>query len=152
MKLAEALALRADAQKRIQQLRERLTRSVKVQEGEQPPENPQDLLAELNSVLGQYRTLMQQINRTNAQTPFRDGQTLTDALAERDALAVERAVLHQVVETAAGQNFRYGRSEIKYISTVDVAALQKRVDELARRYRELDTAIQQMNWNVDLIE
>lgn len=152
MKLAEALVLRADAQKRIQQLRERLTRSAKVQEGEQPPENPQDLLAELDGVLAQYRALIQQINRTNAQTPFRGGQTLTDALAERDTLALERGVLHLVIETAAGQNFRYGRSEIKYVSTVDVAALQKRVDDLARRYRELDTAIQQMNWNVDLIE
>ena len=37
MKLAEALIQRADCQKRIAQLRQRLTRSAKVQEGEQPP-------------------------------------------------------------------------------------------------------------------
>ena len=47
MRLAEALILRADSQKRIEQLRERLTRSAKVQEGEQPPENPEDLIRDL---------------------------------------------------------------------------------------------------------
>ncbi len=51
MKLAEALILRADAQKRIQQLRERLNRSAKTQEGELPPEDPQELLAELERVV-----------------------------------------------------------------------------------------------------
>jgi len=37
MKLAEALVLRADVQKRIAQMRERLRQSGLVQEGEQPP-------------------------------------------------------------------------------------------------------------------
>ena len=45
MKLAEALVLRADVQKRIEQLRNRLRQSALVQEGETPPENPQELLA-----------------------------------------------------------------------------------------------------------
>ncbi len=36
MKFAEALILRADRQKRIEQLRERLVSSAKVQEGEKP--------------------------------------------------------------------------------------------------------------------
>ena len=46
MKLAEILVLHADVQKRIAQMRERLKQSALVQEGEQPPENPQELLAE----------------------------------------------------------------------------------------------------------
>jgi hypothetical protein len=45
MKLSEALILRADCQKRIQQLRERLERSAKVQEGETPFEEPQALIS-----------------------------------------------------------------------------------------------------------
>ena len=47
MKLAEALVLRADVQKRIRQMQSRLNQSALVQEGEQPPEDPQALLAEL---------------------------------------------------------------------------------------------------------
>ena len=44
MKLAEALSIRKDLQKRIEQLKSRLENTVKVQEGEQPAENPEDLL------------------------------------------------------------------------------------------------------------
>jgi len=48
MKLAEALILRADCQKRLAQLQQRLARSAVIQEGEAPPENPQVLIAEVN--------------------------------------------------------------------------------------------------------
>ena len=44
----------------------------------------------------------------------------------------------------------YSRSEIKILSTVDVAALQKQVDELARQIRQLDTTLQGANWQTDL--
>ena len=41
MKLAEALNIRADLKKKILQLKERLLRNSKVQEGEEPSENPE---------------------------------------------------------------------------------------------------------------
>lgn len=152
MKLAEALILRADAQKRLQQLRERLIRSAKVQEGETPPENPQELLVELDRVLSEFNDLVKRINRTNVATQFDETRTLTDALADRDTLALERHALQELINTTAAPQFRYGRAEIRYISTVDVAVLQKRVDDLARRYRELDSAIQSANWLVEVVE
>jgi hypothetical protein len=40
MKLAEALNARADAQKRLQQIRQRVQASARHQEGEEPPEDP----------------------------------------------------------------------------------------------------------------
>ena len=43
MKLAEALILRADCQKRIAQLKSRLLTNAKVQEGDAPAEPPQEL-------------------------------------------------------------------------------------------------------------
>lgn len=152
MKLAEALIHRADAQKRIHQLRERLSRNVRIQEGETPSEDPQELLTELRRTITEFTRLVKQINRTNAVTVFGDGLTLTDALAERDGLALERNTLTALANEAAQQEFRYGRSEIKFVLMVNVAELQKRIDDLAKRYRELDTAIQQANWNIDLIE
>jgi hypothetical protein len=154
MKLAEALILRADAQKRIQQLRERLARSARVQEGEQPTENPQELLDELGRALETLRDMVKRINRTNAVTLFVDGVTLTDALADRDALALERGVLDGLIQAAAGQQARmypYVVTE-KTFRTVNVADIQKRADALARDYRDLDSRIQAMNWNVDLLD
>jgi len=43
MKLAEALILRADIQKRIEQLKSRLADNAKGQEGENPSEEPKAL-------------------------------------------------------------------------------------------------------------
>jgi hypothetical protein len=152
MKLAEALVLRADLQKRLAQMRVRLSQSALVQEGEQPPENPGELLTELEQILGQLQDLIARINKTNLQTSLPDGTILTDALAQRDILSLHHSVINGLVETASNRIERYGRSEIRKLSTVDVAALRRQMDELARQRRELDTAIQATNWTTDLPE
>ncbi len=54
MKLAEALANRADLQKRIEQMRGRLQKSALVQEGESPPEDPQKLLEETETLVSEF--------------------------------------------------------------------------------------------------
>ena len=152
MKLAEALVLRADIQKRVEQLRGRLTASALVQEGEQPPEDPQTLLAELDQLLDQLAGLIIAINRTNLQTPLADQASLTAALARRDVLDLRLDMLNTVANTASQRLDRYGRSEIRRIPTVDVAALRKEIDRVAQRRRELDTSIQATNWATELVE
>ena len=104
MKLAEALILRADAQKRIQQLRERLARSARVQEGDTAAGRPARTARRTGTRRRRVRDLIKQINRTNAQTPFDEGRTLTDALADRDALSTEHSVLAALLAEATGQN------------------------------------------------
>ena len=151
MKLAEALILRADAQKHVAQLRQRLTRSARVQEGEQPPENPQELLVELESTIATLARLIRQINRTNSVTQVQD-RILSDALAERDVLRLKRTAYDSLIEAAAASQSRYMRSELRYVSTVNVAELQQNRDRLSRDYRELDAQIQATNWAIDLIE
>jgi hypothetical protein len=152
MKLAEALILRADYQKRIEQLRQRLLRNAKVQEGDQPAEDPRELLAEVERTAADLERLIQRINRTNAATRFDAGLSLSDALARRDVLKIRNAVLRELAGTATVEQVRYSGSEIKFQSTVDVAATQRQADELARQYRELDTRIQELNWATDLQE
>jgi hypothetical protein len=151
MKLAEALILRADYQKRIAQLQQRLIRSAKVQEGEQPPETPQELLTELESTATGLTRLIQQINRTNSTVSFQD-QPLSNALAERDVLRLRRSAYDSLINAAAIRQERYMRSELRMVSTVDVAELQRQVDRLSREYRQLDAQIQAMNWATELIE
>jgi len=65
MKIAEALILRADIQKRIAQLKTRLNNNAKVQEHEEPTENPQLLLTELDNLISQLNDLIIKINKTN---------------------------------------------------------------------------------------
>ncbi|HEY3991830.1 MAG TPA: DIP1984 family protein [Ktedonobacteraceae bacterium] len=150
MKLAEALVLRADVQKKLGQLRDRLRFSALVQEGEQPPEDPQDLLAQLHQLLDQLEELIIKINRANMQVSLSDGTILTDALARRDVLAQRYNSLSTLVDTASNRTDRYGRSEIRKLATVDVAALRRQMDDVARIRRELDTQIQATNWTADL--
>ncbi len=152
LRLAEALVLRADVRKRIEQVRERLKLSALVQEGEEPPEDPQELLAELDRLLNELTALVRRINRTNLEASLADGRTLTDALAERDTLAIYHNVLQTTAEAASPKLDRMARAEIRKVPTVKVADLRKQVDEVARRRRELDTQIQAANWTTDLLD
>ena len=152
MKLAEALILRADCQKRLQKLKQRLIRSAKVQEGEEPPEQPQELIEELDNIVNQLADLIQKINRTNSSTVLDNNLTISDALAQRDSIQLKKSIYDSVIQTAATRQDRYGRSEIKYLSTVNIAELQTQSDRMARDYRQLDTKIQQANWNTELVE
>ena len=152
MKLAEALILRADCQKRLAQLQQRLVRSAVIQEGEAPPENPQALITEVNAIVTQLTRLVQQINKTNALTVFQHEETIADALAARDILLLKQRAYTALVDAAANTGTRYSVSEIKLLSTVNVAEIQMQTDRLAREIRQLDTQIQQANWAVDLME
>jgi Family of unknown function (DUF6847) len=152
MKLGEALTLRSQLLARIAQIRERLTASALVQEGEKPPEDPKELLREFESMAAELEGLIAQINRTNIATQLPTGETLTNALARRDILGLRQAVLRQVANTAGEQQQRYGKAEIRILPTVDVGELRRRGDELARERRELDTVIQETNWTTELVE
>lgn len=70
MKLAEALAERAEAQRRYFQLKERLSLVARVQEGEEPDEDPAELLAEAEQLMDRLTWLIRRINATNMATAF----------------------------------------------------------------------------------
>ncbi len=155
MKLAEALMERSDAQRRYVQVEERVKRFAKVQEGEAPAENPNALLAELDAIAAQIERLVQRINKTNNVTATvasgRQTRTLADTLAVRDGLALQAKTYAELAKTASVTQDRYSKSEVRFVSAISVLATQKRADELAKRYRELDTMIQALNWTTELV-
>jgi hypothetical protein len=152
MKLAEALILRADCQKRFEQLKQRVVRSAKAQEGDEPPENPRELLTELERLASELADLIKRINRTNAATEYQAGKTLSDALAERDVLVLQREAYSGLAQAASVTQDRYSKSEVKFKSTVNVPEIQRQVDALAKAYRETDARIQEINWQTELSE
>lgn len=151
MKLAEALILRADLQKRMEQVRSRLYNNVLIQEGEVPSENPDVLLKEFMSLQTELTRIIKAINRTNNNTLFNDDITLSEALVERDAIMARRTILANAAERASEKQDRYSRTEIKSVSTIDIKKFQNQADILAKEFRELDTKIQGLNWIIDLI-
>jgi len=152
MKLAEALILRADYQKRLAQLRERLLRNAKVQQGDKPAEDPALLMVEMEEISETLVQLIQRINRTNSASELAGGTMLSDALASREVLRMRNEVYRELAEAATVTQGRYSRSEIKFESTVEVAEIQGLADRLAVEYRELDARIQEANWQLELME
>ncbi|MFD8591854.1 DIP1984 family protein [Streptomyces sp. NPDC059637] len=156
MKLAEALAERADTTRRVEQLRSRIVGNARFQEGETPPEDAAQLLAEASEALDRLETLIRRINRTNSAADMGPDGTVTDALARRDVLRLRHAVVTAAADAAAGNDQReYGRqlrSELVILPALPVAELRAQADVLAREIRELDMRIQRTNWEVDLLD
>ena len=151
MKLATALSERADLQRRISELAGRLNQNAKVQEGDEPAEDPKGLLKELDGCLEQLEVLIARINRTNNATKHED-LTLTDLIARRDCLKERIRIMRDFLNASSDKVNRYSKAEIRIVSTVNVSALQKQVDRYSKQLRETDELIQQLNWTTDLTE
>ena len=151
MKLAEALQERADLNRSIDELRRRLSNALLVQEGEEPPENPQELLKELEAALERLEYLMAAINLTNCKTRA-NGLTLTELIAKKDALRLKASAYKDMVFTAGQNTSRARGTEIRVRAVLKASDLQKIVDSAAKEARELDNLLQETNWKTKLIE
>ncbi|HPX32785.1 MAG TPA: DIP1984 family protein [Erysipelotrichaceae bacterium] len=150
MKLAEALQLRADLNRQIAQLRNRINNNALVQDGLTPNENPYELLKQLNSSINQLEELIFRINLTNCYTTV-ENTSLTQLMAQRDCLIIRINAYKDLVESASENTARATRTEILIKPTVEVKEIQKMVDSLSKQLRELDNKIQQINWLAELM-
>lgn len=151
MKLAEALVQRSDMAKRLEQLKARLLRNAKVQEGDEPAEDPAGLLVEHDRLAADLQRVIACINRTNSGTAF-DGGTLTDALAARDVLRLRQDAYRDFAEEAT-LTWRVGtHSEVRWRPVISVTEIQKAADTLAKELRDLDSRIQEANWHTELMD
>jgi len=150
MLLAEALNERADAQRRLADLKQRIGDNARVQEDEHPAEDPQALLDQAIAVNERIRALIVAVNVTNTATVLADGSTVTEALARRDALRQRMRLVTDVANRATVKLTRWGRAEIREVATLDVGALRAEVDRLAAQRRELDAELQRVNWTTEL--
>lgn len=151
MKLAEALVLRADRKKRIEQLKQRIIRNAKVQEGQKPAEDPEALIKEMERLSEELVGLIQRINKTNSTTEFEKNVSLADAIANRDILVLKNSIYRDLAQAATVTQDIRTKSEVKFKGTVRVSQIQERADELAKAHRELDTRIQELNWKTELL-
>jgi len=152
MKLAEALSLRKDLEKRISGLKDRLENVARIQEGEEPSENPEELMTELDRCLEQLEQLIYNINVTNMKIVCEDGRAMTKLLSERDILNKRISILRNTFDHASGSANRYCRSEVRMVTTIDVKSLRQKLDKHSLQYRQLDMMIQMLNFTNDLIE
>lgn len=151
MKLAEALQERADLNRNIEQLENRLNNNVLVQEGEKTAEDPDKLKRELDASIERLSYLISHINLTNCRTTI-DGKTLTELIAEKDALSLKIGVYKDIVHTGSQASYRARNTEIKIKSAISVTQWQSEIDAMAKKLRQLDNQLQESNWNTDFID
>lgn len=152
MKLAEALLERKNLKVKFADLQARAMQNTRVQEGDAPAEDPTTLLRDLSDVVARMGLLISQINATNNVTALPNGLTVSNAIVQRDMLDLRYNALNYVLGQAAIRHDRATRTEIRFVSAINVTELRREADELARARRELDAAIQSANWTTELVE
>lgn len=94
--------------------------------------------------------LIARIHATNDRSKLADGRSMTEVLAQRDELAQHHKLLQAAIAATNQEVDRYSIREIKWVPVVDVKGLQKQIEDLAVKLRELNVCIQQANWSIDL--
>lgn len=150
MKLAEALLIRADQRKKMLSLRERIAQNAMAQEGDSPREDIAKLIAECFAVIAEQQALVLKIDVANAAAKLPDGRPLAAVLGQRDVLMQQHSVLKSAVDATHKEEDRYSPREIKWVPQIDVAAMQKQMEDYSRKIRELNVQIQETNWRVEL--
>ena len=118
MKLAEGLSLRKDLQTRVAQLKERLMKNVKVYDGDEPMENPEEPMKEFDRCLNHLEKHIFRISKTIMQAVEPNGKSLTQMMAERNVLKIQIGILRDVFNYASSKVECYSRTEIKHVSVI----------------------------------
>lgn len=150
MKLAELLIERSEIQKRIAQMSSRLNDYATVQEGDQPPFDPEKMLKALDGLHIKLENAIMKINHVNMTTEFESGVTLAEAVTRRDVMKSRRNIYHGLFTASVIRDSRYSKKEIKFVTTLDVDRIMDVTDELAKEIRILDAKIQLKNWEVEV--
>ncbi|MCH1882026.1 DIP1984 family protein [Agrococcus sp. ARC_14] len=151
MQLAAALAHRADLTTRRDVLLERATRSALVQEGSTPTDDVAALLEEHARVGAQLEELVVRINLTNTATRVGE-RSMTAALARRETLRATHRALRQVANAATPAGDRMRAQELRLLPAIEPRDLHEQAEAVAKELRELDLAIQEVNWTTQLNE
>lgn len=150
MKLAEALLLRGDMQKKLASLRERIKQNALIQQGDQPHEDPNELYKQACGVLDELEALVIKINHANLNHRLPDGRSITDAIARRDTLSQQHALLTVAIGASTQSPDVYSMREVKWVATMKVSSLQRQADDVAKNLRELNARIQEANWQAEV--
>jgi len=151
MKLGAALSQRAKLAQRLNDLKGRIKANCLVQEGQQATEDPALLISEYSIASADFRDLVEKIALTNAATMVGE-RTLLALLQDRESLIRMRNLYGTTADSAtpSSDRYRYMRSELAHTSTVDVAEMRRLEDSLNTQIAELDSLIQQTNWETDI--
>ncbi|MDM1763217.1 DIP1984 family protein [Acinetobacter sichuanensis] len=151
MKVAEALLIKSDHQKKLTSLKQRININVLVKDGEEPSEDPNELIKQAFSISQDLQGIISNIYLTYARTKLSDGRSFINVINQRDDLIEKQTILMQAIENSEQFN-RCNISEVKWKKIISVARLQKQADEISMKIRELNMKIQEANWQIEMYD
>lgn len=153
MKLAEALQRRADIRTKIDDLKDRMEDNVLIQENDEPDFDMAALMEEHDALVDEWVRLVAKINETNSTAcDPESGKTIAELLVDREAAKIMKQTYEVLTAKTSERAWRSKGSEIKVVSAIKAKETQKKVDSAAKKFRETDNKIQQLNWSTDLKE
>lgn len=151
MKIAEALMIKNDYQQKLNSLKQRINKNVLVKEGDDPSEDPNELIKQAFRISQELQTFISNIHLTYAKTKLSDGRSFINIINQRDDFNEKYQILLQAIQHSEQFN-HCNASEIKWKKIISVARLQKQADELGLKIRELNMKIQEANWQIEMHE
>ncbi len=150
MYLAEALNKRRDLTGRIAHYKGLLPKMVYRSEGRDLPLEPTYIIGQLEKMAAQYEKLVRAINKTNLQTIYEDGKTLTDAIAERDTYDLLISFCKKAIEGIHEMRHDYNSREMRLM--LDISKVEQQMQQYLDMRREMDSKIQRLNWMTKLVD
>lgn len=150
MKLAEALLLQDHHINRIMSLKIRINHQVLIPDGDEPSEDPNELLKTIFTLNAELQQLHHQIHLTHVQSVLNTGERLLDLLVERDTLNEQYKILNEAIKHTFLDNNHLIKNQNKWIKAIPVSRLQKYADDINNRLYQLNSKIQAATWNIEL--
>ena len=150
MKLAEALILQANHQNRILSLKNRINHQVLIPEGEEPSEDPNELLKIVFTLNAELQRLKHQIHLAHVKSILDTGERLIDLLVERDTLDEQHQILTDAIKHTFLDSDNNHHHNLKWVKVIPVSRLQKYADDINARLCQLNIKIQAATWNIDV--
>lgn len=95
--------------------------------------------------------LIKKINDTNSKVVMGNGGTISEAIAKRDCLSSKIKAYRTIYDSATIKQDRYSSKEVKFVRCIDAKKVQNIINTLSKEFRELDTALQGINWTTEIL-
>jgi exonuclease VII small subunit len=143
---------RAELQRHNIELVEYIKGNVRLPEDEEPTGIPYELFNRYDANMARLEELVRRINLTNASAKMKNGKSITEAMARRDCLSSMIRAYKEIYGWLTSHFLREFEGGGKYVRHANYAELRDKINHLSQEFRVLDTAIQALNWAVELSE
>lgn len=158
MKLAEALKLREGLNSETSRIDSKIRQSLILQEGKTPLYNVDKKYDEFVAKTTELYRLAMSTNYTNNTVEIKDGtlcltkaKTIGEVLIHRKFLKKKLELLEKIVEKGQEKDLE-SIDEIRFKSFVDIEVYDTKAEDVRKQIQELDTKLQELTWEIDLIE